>query len=78
MTLGIIAASFVNLVMSVITQRETGVLKRRRATPVPAASIIAGRALTVIVVALATSFVLLVWGGSSTAPTSPRAPSRRW
>ena len=62
MTLGVIAASFVNLVMSVITQRESGVLKRRRATPVPAASIIAGRALTVMVVALATSFVLLVVG----------------
>ena len=76
MTLGIIAASFVNLVMSVITQRETGVLKRRRATPVPAASIIAGRALTVIVVALATSFVLLVvgwifYGAHITARTFP-------
>ena len=34
MTLGIIAASFMNLVISVTAQRETGVLKRRRATPV--------------------------------------------
>jgi ABC-2 type transport system permease protein len=32
MTLGIIAASFVNLFISVTAQRETGVLKRRRAT----------------------------------------------
>ncbi len=32
-TLGIIAAAFVNLVISVTAQRETGVLKRRRATP---------------------------------------------
>jgi ABC-2 type transport system permease protein len=43
MTLGIIAAAFVNLVISVTAQRETGALKRRRATPVPAAAIIAGR-----------------------------------
>ena len=34
-TLGIIAASFVNLVISVTAQRESGILKRRRATPVP-------------------------------------------
>src|SRR5579863_5574443 len=40
-TLGIIAASFMNLVISVTSQRESGVLKRRRATPVPASAIIA-------------------------------------
>jgi ABC-2 type transport system permease protein len=61
-TLGIIAAAFVNLVISVTAQRETGVLKRRRATPVPAAAIIAGRALTAVVVALGITAVLLVIG----------------
>src|ERR1700716_1276296 len=54
-TLGIIAAAFVNLVISVTAQRESGVLKRRRATPVPAAALIAGRALTAVVVAVATT-----------------------
>ena len=34
--LGVIAASFVNLVISITAQRETGILKRRRATPMPA------------------------------------------
>jgi ABC-2 type transport system permease protein len=57
--LGIIAAAFVNLVISVTAQREAGVLKRRRATPVPAAAIIAGRALTAVVVALGIAAVLL-------------------
>jgi ABC-2 type transport system permease protein len=61
-TLGIIAASFVNLVISVTAQRETGALKRRRATPAPAAAIIAGRALTSVVVALGTTAVLLAIG----------------
>lgn len=61
-TLGIIAAAFVNLVISVTAQRETGVLKRRRATPVPAAAIIAGRALTAVVAALAITLVLLTIG----------------
>jgi ABC-2 type transport system permease protein len=61
-TLGIIAAAFVNLVISVTTQRETGVLKRRRATPVPAAAIIGGRSFTAVVVALFTTTVLVVLG----------------
>lgn len=62
MALGIIAAAFVNLVISVTAQRETGVLKRRRATPVPAGAIIAGRALTAVVTALGIAVVLLVVG----------------
>ena len=60
--LGVIAASFVNLVISITAQREAGVLKRRRATPVPAWVLIAGRALTAIVVALAVLTVLLLLG----------------
>lgn len=60
--LGIIAAAFVNLVVTVTAQRETGVLKRRRATPVPAVAVIGGRALTAVVVALAITTVLLVIG----------------
>ena len=62
MTLGIIAAAFVNLVISVVAQRETGVLKRRRATPVPATALISGRSLTSVVVALFTTAILLVFG----------------
>ncbi len=60
--LGIIAAAFVNLVISVTAQRETGVLKRRRATPVSAAALIAGRALTAVVVALGITTLLLTIG----------------
>ena len=62
MTLGIIAASFMNLVISVTAQRETGVLKRRRATPIPASAIIAGRSLTATVTALFIAGVLLLIG----------------
>ena len=49
--LAVIAASFINLVISITVQREAGVLKRRRATPVPASVLIGGRTLTAIVVA---------------------------
>jgi ABC-2 type transport system permease protein len=62
MTLGVIAATFVNLVISITAQRETGVLKRRRATPAPAAAIIAGRALTAVITALGVAAVLVAIG----------------
>ena len=57
--LGVIAACFGNLVASVTAQRERGVLKRRRATPVPAAAVIAGRVLTSVVIAVVMAAVLL-------------------
>ena len=62
MAMAVISASFVNLVISVTAQREAGVLKRRRATPVPAAVLIAGRALTVISVSLMMVAVVLAIG----------------
>ena len=72
-TLGIIAASFVNLVVSVTAQRERGVLKRRRATPVPASAIIAGRALTAVVIAVVMAAILL---GIGWAAFSAHVPGR--
>lgn len=71
--LGVIAGSFLNLVISVTAQRESGVLKRRRATPVAASVLIAGRALAAIVVALFVMTVLLIigrFGYGVTLPTS--------
>ena len=60
--LAVIASSFVNLVISVTAQREGGILKRRRATPVPAWVLIAGRTLTTMSVSLAVMTVVLVVG----------------
>lgn len=57
--LGVISAAFGNLVASVTAQRERGVLKRRRSTPVPASAVIAGRALTAVVIAIVMAAVLL-------------------
>jgi ABC-2 type transport system permease protein len=61
-TLAIIAASFVNLAVSIVTQRESGVLKRRRATPVPSSVLIAGRASVAVVVALVVVAAIIVIG----------------
>jgi ABC-2 type transport system permease protein len=60
--LAVIAASFVNLVISITVLREEGILKRRRATPVPAWVLIAGRTLTALGVSLASVAVLLLLG----------------
>jgi ABC-2 type transport system permease protein len=60
--LAIIAASFVNLVISLTAQREAGVLKRRRATPVPAWVLIAARTITAMSISLAVMVVLLLVG----------------
>jgi len=60
--LAIIASSFFNLVIAITTQRETGILKRRRATPVPAWVLIAGRTLTAVVISLAVMSILLLIG----------------
>jgi ABC-2 type transport system permease protein len=60
--LAVIAGSFVNLVISITAQRESGVLKRRRATPVPAWVLIAGRTLTAVVVSVTVMLVVLLIG----------------
>jgi ABC-2 type transport system permease protein len=49
-------------VISLVVLREEGILKRRRATPVPAWALIAGRTLTAIFVSLVVLAVLLGFG----------------
>ncbi len=62
MTLGIISASYVNLTMAVVTQRESGELKRLRGTPLPASFVISSRAAVGVVVAIVMSALLLALG----------------
>ncbi len=60
--LAVLSASFSALVIATTTQRELGVLKRRRATPVPAAVIVGGRALTALVVSLIVTGIVIAIG----------------
>jgi ABC-2 type transport system permease protein len=60
--MAVIAASFINLVISITVLREEGILKRRRATPVPASVLIGGRTLMAIVVAAMSVILLLLVG----------------
>lgn len=61
---GIVSAAFLSLVVDAVSQRESGVLKRRRTTPVPAWVLLAGRTLTAAAVALGVTFVLLAIAGN--------------
>jgi ABC-2 type transport system permease protein len=69
--MAVIAASFVNLVVSITEQRESGILKRRRATPAPAWALIAGRTVTATAVALTTMALVLVVGRVAYGVTLP-------
>lgn len=58
--MSIITAAYAGLVITISTAREAGVLKRRRATPVPPAILIGGQALSTLVTAAIASVLLLV------------------
>jgi ABC-2 type transport system permease protein len=60
--LAIITACFASVAIGVAAQREAGILKRRRATPVPPWVLVAGRSLSTVVVALALTVLLAAIG----------------
>jgi ABC-2 type transport system permease protein len=73
---GLIAAAFSNLTLTVVRTRESGIYKRRRATPLPAAAVIIARCLIAVLTALAITGVLLgigwaAYGASIPARTAP-------
>jgi ABC-2 type transport system permease protein len=58
--MSIITAAYAGLVITITSAREAGVLKRRRATPVPPGIIIGGQALATLVTAAIASILLLL------------------
>ncbi len=60
LALSVITSSYAGLLMTVITARENGVFKRRRATPVPPAVLIAGNVIATIAIAVAMTAILLL------------------
>jgi ABC-2 type transport system permease protein len=62
LAMSIVVAAYANLVVSIAALRESGVLKRRRATPVPPALLIASQALSTLVIVAIMATILLVIG----------------
>jgi ABC-2 type transport system permease protein len=63
--LAVLSAGFSNLVISVVAQREQGILKRRRATPVPSAVLIGARAITSLVIAVVVTGIVVGIGSGA-------------
>jgi ABC-2 type transport system permease protein len=70
-TFGLIAAAFSNLTVTVVRNRESGIYKRRRATPLPASALIVARALVSVLTALTITAVLLVIGWAAYGANVP-------
>jgi ABC-2 type transport system permease protein len=62
LAMSIVVASYANLVVAISSLRETGVLKRRRATPVPPAVLVASQACTTLVTVAIMGAILLLVG----------------
>jgi ABC-2 type transport system permease protein len=58
----VVDVAFMSLVIVLVEMRESGVLRRRRATPQPAWTVVAGRAAVTLVIASAVAALLLVLG----------------
>jgi ABC-2 type transport system permease protein len=65
------------LISSVVSQRELGILKRRRATPLPAATLIVSQSLAVIAMAVSAVALLVVVASVAfdTSPASDGGPA---
>ncbi len=59
MAMSIITAAYGSLVISISASREAGILKRRRATPVPPAVLVAGQALSTLTTVVIMGTLLL-------------------
>jgi ABC-2 type transport system permease protein len=71
MGLAVLTSSFAALTQAVVAQREAGILKRRRATPVPAAVLVVSRALAATVSALAACGLLVLVAGAAYGIDTP-------
>lgn len=60
LAMSIVVNAYASLVILISGLRESGVLKRRRATPVPAVVLIGGQALSTVVTTMVTGAILLL------------------
>ncbi|CAN5652724.1 ABC transporter permease [soil metagenome] len=60
--IGVVSATFFNLAVDLVQERESGILKRFRGTPLPTWAFIAGHVGTATVLGFAVSIALLILG----------------
>ena len=74
--LGIVNAGCMSLAVAIVSERQGGVLKRRRSKPVPPWILVGGRCLTALTTVFAVTLVLLAVGafGYNTEPRAMAVP----
>jgi ABC-2 type transport system permease protein len=60
--IGVVSAAFQNLASALVSDRENGVLKRLRSTPVPTTAFLAGPVLNALLTAVALTVLVIVLG----------------
>jgi len=60
LTMALLSASYSNLVVSVASARDAGILKRRRATPVPPVVLVLGQALSTLAITAVMGVLLML------------------
>jgi ABC-2 type transport system permease protein len=75
---GIGATSFQNLGLSVVSERELGILKRLRGTPMPAAAYFIGKIIQVFVCTVAEVVLLVIVGMAFYHLRLPTSPEKWW
>ena len=73
MAIGIVSATFFNLAVDLVQERESGILKRFRGTPLPTWAFIAGHVGTAVVLGFAVSISLLGFGRGAYSVPVPAA-----
>lgn len=75
--IGVVSATFQNLTMSLVADREHGVLKRLRSTPLPTWVFIAAQVLTAVLVSVALAVLVTAFGALAfdVALPGPRTPA---
>jgi ABC-2 type transport system permease protein len=63
--IGVVSTTFFNLAVDLVQERESGILKRFRGTPLPTWAFIAGHVGTAVVLGFAVSIALLGLGGGA-------------
>jgi ABC-2 type transport system permease protein len=69
----VVDVAFMSLLITLVEVREAGILRRRRATPQPAWTIIAGRAVTAVTMGIASAVLLLAVGRVAYGASLPLA-----
>lgn len=75
---GLASTSFLNVGISIATERENGTLKRLAGSPMPRAAYFAGKVIAVVVMSALEVVVMMIIGHVTYGVSPPNSPGRWW